>query len=397
VSRLLALSKKELLMLARDPHGLLVLFAVPALFILIMSLALRDAFSPGHHAQLSLDLVDQDRAPLAQSFGKALREMPDFVPADAREPQVRVTVQQGFSELLVTRLDFAPDYLAGEAEPPLLRVEYAPTLLPQARTAVAMSVRQALLGLQSDYLMRTVLGYPKDKAAALAYVNDLRKLPVEEGFVGRTAGTPSPSAVQQSVPAWLIFALFFSVIPLATSFVVERMEGSLHRLRVLDVSPALLLASKALPYYAVNLAQMGAMLAIGVWIVPRLGGEALVLPDAPFALWLIGSATSVAALGLALLVAVAVRTTTQATLAGGATTLFLGALGGIMVPKLVMPPAMQALADLTPMSWALEGFWDVLLRGGGWREVLPHAVTLSAFGVAAMAIAALVFARDRSR
>lgn len=391
MTRLWALSRKELLVLSRDPHGLLVLFAVPALFILIMSLALRDAFSPAAQPALALEWVDQDGGPLAREFGEAARALPGFGAAGAN-PQLRVTLLPGFSELLATRLDFAPYYLAGEAEPELLRVEFSPTLLPQARAAAELSLRQALQAVQSNYLLETVLGYPKDKAAALRYVSDPRRLPLAQGFLGGQSGV-APSAVQQSVPAWLIFALFFSVIPLATGFVVERMEGSLLRLRALDVSPVLMLASKALPFYLVNLAQMAVMLAIGVWLVPALGGEALRLPDAPFGLWLVGSSTSAAALGLALLVAACVRTTTQATIAGGAISLILAALGGIMVPKLVMPPAMQAAADLSPMSWALEAYWDLLLRGLDWRAVLPECAALLGFGLVALVLATLAFRR----
>ena len=46
MTRLLALWKKEWLALWRDKHGLLALFVMPAVFILIMSLALQDAFAP---------------------------------------------------------------------------------------------------------------------------------------------------------------------------------------------------------------------------------------------------------------------------------------------------------------------------------------------------------------
>ena len=45
--RLLALWLKETIALLRDRHGLLALFIMPTLFILIMTMALRDAFTPG--------------------------------------------------------------------------------------------------------------------------------------------------------------------------------------------------------------------------------------------------------------------------------------------------------------------------------------------------------------
>lgn len=391
--RLRALAWKELILLSRDWHGLLVSFVVPALFILIMSLALRDAFFSERTVPLSWEIHNEDGAPLAADLEARLRGLPGFSAAETDDPQIRITLLPGFSELLATRFDFASEYQSGLAEPMLLRIEYAPTLLPQARALSEMAVRQVLQAVQSDYLLETVLGYPKEKSATLRYVSDPRQLPLEQAMLGG-AKAIQPSAVQQSVPGWLIFALFFSVIPLATHFVIERMEGSLLRLRALDVSPVLLIASKALPYYGVNLLQAAAMLAIGVWLVPALGGDALRLPNEPLALWLIVSATSLAALGMALLVAVLVRTTTQATLAGGAISLIFAAVGGIMVPKLIMPPTMQAATQLSPMSWALEAFWDVLLRGGGVTAVLPEAGALALFGLLALGAAALLLRRD---
>jgi hypothetical protein len=43
---LLALIRKELLALVRDPHALAALFLMPAAFIVIMSLALQNLYAP---------------------------------------------------------------------------------------------------------------------------------------------------------------------------------------------------------------------------------------------------------------------------------------------------------------------------------------------------------------
>ena len=393
--RFAALCLKELLLLARDKHGLLVLFAVPTVFILIMSLALRDAFNPQAQMRLPVEIVNQDRGALSLKLVEQLREQAGFEISDRDHAQVHVLILQGFSELLATRFDFANDYLGGEPEPELLRLEYAPTVMPQMKAAAALTVRQVVQALQSDYLLETVLGYPKDKAQTLRYVNDPRHLPITERFVSTSGeALQPPTSVQQNVPAWLIFAIFFTVIPLATTFVIERGQGSLLRLRALNVSPLELFASKAAPYYLVNLVQMASMFAIGIWIVPRLGGDRLTLGHSLLGLWIIGSATSVAAIGIALLVAVSVRTTMQAIIAGGAISLILAALGGIMVPKMIMPTAMQKLTLISPMAWSLEGFWDIVLREGAWSTVLDKAAALTLFGLASMTLAGVIFRRN---
>src|SRR3546814_4384267 len=57
-----------------------------------------------------------------------------------------------------------------------------------------------------------------EKRAAFDYLADPQRLPVSEAFRNESgANVTTPNAVQQNVPGWLIFAMFFAVIPLARS------------------------------------------------------------------------------------------------------------------------------------------------------------------------------------
>jgi len=237
------------------------------------------------------------------------------------------------------------------------------------------------------------MGVPHADAEKLRDRIDPSGLPVEEIYVGVSGVRAAPNAVQQSVPAWLVFAMFFVVLPIATSVLAEREQGTLQRLALLNVSPARLLAAKFPAYYLVNLAQFALMLLVGITLVPWLGGDRLDLHHGVDGLLLVASGLSVAAIGFALLVAVVARTAVQATVVGGVANLILGAVGGVMVPKMVMPPAMQAASVISPMSWALEGCWDILLRGGGARDVLAESAALVAFGLVCYGAASLLFPR----
>ncbi|HYS14080.1 MAG TPA: ABC transporter permease, partial [Burkholderiaceae bacterium] len=124
----------------------------------------------------------------------------------------------------------------------------------------------------------------------------------------------------------------------------------------------------------------------GRWIVPLVGGDALSLAVNLAALLLVASATSFAALGLALLVASLARTAEQATIGAGGANIILGALGGIMVPKQVMPAAMQSITKLSPMGWGLDAFVDVFARQAGVAEVALGSLTLVAFGAITLAL-----------
>jgi ABC-2 type transport system permease protein len=187
--------------------------------------------------------------------------------------------------------------------------------------------------------------------------------------------------------------MFFLVIPISTTFIAERQQGTLGRLRSMNISVPLLFAGKLIPYFLINQVQVVIMLWVGVFLVPLLGGDALTLGRSPLGLGLMAAAVSFGAIGYALLISVLARTTEQATTLGGVGNIVLGAIGGIMVPKFVMPEAMQGITALSPMAWGLEGFLDILLRQGGVREVLPEAAALFAFGTVALLVAAQLLRR----
>lgn len=401
MTALLALIGKELRVLTRDLHGLAVLFVMPAVFILIMSMALRDTLSPGRHAALDYLWLDEDGGYFALAFGDALATRPLLArSAVADEPALRARLADRAAPFAVRIAPGLKDRIAAAAEggtAPLVQLYLSPAAPAQARLLFAAEVRAALAAVQAEYLMEDLMGVPHEDAVKLRARSDPRNVAVDEVFFGaQSQPAAQPNAVQQSVPAWLVFAMFFVVLPLATSVLAEREQGNLQRLALLNLHPALLLGAKFPAYYLLNMIQLVIMLAVGMLLVPAIGGDRLALGGSVAGLWLIGSALSVAAIGFGLLVAVVARSAVQATTFGGIANLVLGAIGGVMVPKLVMPPAMQAASSLSPMSWALEGCWDILLRGGGVADVLPEAAALAGFALATFLIATLLFPKTEA-
>jgi len=184
------------------------------------------------------------------------------------------------------------------------------------------------------------------------------------------------------------------VASIAGLFVAERQCGALARLATLGVSTRMLILSKALPYLGINAIQAALMLAVGVWLMPLLGGDALSLAHIHWgALLLVLLAVSLAAIGMALALASLVRTHAQAAAVGPIINVVMAAVGGVMVPKFVMPDFMQRIAELSPMNWGLEGMLAVLLRGGELAEVWLPAAKLGGFALFMFGIAALLFRR----
>ena len=391
---LFACIRKELLLLSRDLHGLALLFLMPLAFVLIMSLALQNQFSEHSGTRLKVLVVDADRSDASRAVLATMAEgnafdfvVPTHAPASlALDEQLR---RGDYAFAIEFVAGFGPALLPsdGTVVDPLIRISVAPDSNKQTETIFLTTVRAAL-GRERMRALLGGLGVDTQSANDGAHAD----IGVHYAYVG--GGTQrNPSAVQQSVPAWLVFGAFFVVVPLSNTFIRERQQGTLRRLRSTNLSALTLLAGKLVPYFGINQLQVLLMLLAGSYLVPLLGGEALQINGSIALLALMAAAVSVCALGFALLIAVSSNTTEQATLLGGTGNIILAALGGIMIPKFVMPPTMQSVAQWSPMSWGLEGFLDVLLRSGTLRDVAPKAAGLILLGLTAILLAWLVQSR----
>ena len=206
-----------------------------------------------------------------------------------------------------------------------------------------------------------------------------------------TVGLRPPTSVQQGAPSWIVLGMFLLVIPLSVTFIRERQLGTLQRLQSLGVSPWVVMTGKVVPYLVINQVQFVLILLEGMYVLPWLGGDALTLGHSPGALVLVSLATSATAIGFAFLIAVVARTTEQAHVFAPASILILAAIGGVMVPKFVMPVFMQQIAVFSPLSWALEGLLDVLVRDGQLRDVAPRIGALMLFAAACFTVVIVRF------
>jgi ABC-2 type transport system permease protein len=398
---LLACIRKEILLLRRDKHGLALLFIMPIAFILVMSLALQDEFAARAGKKIAVLAVDRDASAASRQLLARLSDSGAF----AVQLRADAPAQDLDQIVLAERYAFAVDIAAGYGEqlsaPPATGAAAAVTLVvapdtgKQTEMIFRAALREALGRQRVNVLLDAVRDALPDAGSALSDTALEQSLAVHYAARAGAATGRAPSAVQQSVPAWLVFAVFFVAIPLSNTLIRERQLGTLRRLRSTNVGGFTLLAGKWLTFFIVNQVQVVLMLLVGVYLVPALGGEALQLRGSMAALAVIAGALSVAALGYALLIAAVARTTEQATLLGGAGNIILAALGGIMVPKFIMPAAMQTATNLSPMAWGLEGFLDVLLRGGTCADLWPKAAALIAFGAAALTAAWLLQRRQQ--
>lgn len=404
MTKILYILKKEFLVMGRDVHSLAVLFIMPVAFILIMSLAMRDLFETQAVNQIKILVVNQDKSDPSRAFIKTLENLGTFsfhhMADDTGFDLIRRKMfQDDFKFALVVEKGFslAADPKASNKAGQQMILLVKPSVNRQTCTILKNTFAASLAKTRVAFLfkgqeeMLDYAGIDIDKIMQPA--DDL----IETRYVSKSRlKFKVPTSVQQSVPAWLVFSMFFVVIPISNTFIAERNYGTLLRLQSMNISTGLLLAGKLLPFFIVNLIQVVLMILVGVYVVPLLGGDALTMGDSYGGLLLITTAVSFCSISFALLVASVAKTTEHATTIGGVFNIILGALGGIMIPKFVMPDFMQTLSVLSPMSWGLDGFLDIFLRNGNILDVMRESLLLFSIGLVMLGTTAIIIKRKLS-
>ena len=386
--RLWALVRKEVLLLLRDPHALAVLFIMPTLFLLLMAGAMSSYMQDKPPALRVIIEAPQDDA--SQFFRDALQaQLADstlLTNSDERLARVRLPA------------DFADTLLDTPHQGPSLSYPAQFDKLSRQRLHSAVSIALAQTRLLVYLEDSGVVDAELTRAERLKLVQQRTQSQINEQerlASGDLSGRAN--ATQLSVPAWLIFGMFFVMLPMAGGFQREQQSGTLLRLRCLGLNLGTLVLSKLLPYFAINLLQFALLLSIGVYGLPLLGLPALSLPGSAVAYPLLAISVALATCSLGLLLAALARSSEQALLLGGGINILLAAIGGIMVPKSVMPAAMAQLAEISPMSWALDAFLTLLVGHGSLADIAPYCARLLMFAAVCGMAGLLLFTRRVQR
>lgn len=431
IRQILAITWKDLKILLKDTGGMVTLFLMPAMFIFIMTLTLGGLYEGGGDNTIDVLVINEDRGSMGAQIVEGLQEVEGFAVetewdgatltrataetliADQKR-NIAVIIPADFSDTLLNSAFNTP----ADETPQTAQIELV--VDPALSTQFVGPIKGTLAGLSQQAMMTAVA--PRgidlfldqiDQAAGMPLPAEARKS-IRDLALQSTAGggnTESlieivqtqpagmeieqfPNSVQQNIPGYTLFGVFFISQLLATSILEEKKVGTFRRLLAAPISRAAFLLGKLAPFLILNLAQIGLMFAIGVYIMPLLGAPKLELGPHLDALFLISLTTSLAANGLGLLITTLAKTSEQIGGLGSLLVVTMAALGGVMVPRFVMPDFMQTIGLITPHAWALTAYQDVLIRGFGVARIIPELEALLGFAVVFFVVALWRFKWD---
>jgi len=420
--KILATIYKEFLLLIRDPGGMALILLMPLALVIVMALVQDAPFRDYQEIKLDVLVVDFDQDSLSHKIRKAFLASPNInlvqnndtaevkrlvgigkykaaiiIPANATEGLKRKSehvITDIFSNFgLVDKDSLSPEVSLIDIRllfDPAIKVNYQQTLAGGLEKILANVQTEWLLDEMQEQLSQTS-GKKKKITPDLA-----RMISVNQSYAAENKYKDVVlNSVQHNVPAWTMFGMFFILYPLAGNFIKERADGSLMRLRLISGSQFPVMAGKFAFYFLVCLVQFLLMIAVGIFIMPMLGLDKLILGHNLIGIAITASAVAMAATGYGLLIAVYFKTPHQALSFGSISVVILSALGGVWVPVYVMPQSLQLISRFSPLSWGLESFNDLFLRDAPMSVILPHLLKLMGFGIA-MLVMSIVIHKSRT-
>lgn len=361
----------------KSPGALVMMFGLPLVLIFIFG-----AMGGGQAADgtaYPVALMDDDGSLASRKFAAALTEAPSLLVwpgTDADLPQL--FADKKIIAAIRIPLGFEAAIAAGH--PPDLTVMTAPE--GNAHIAVRPTVTRQAMILSSDYRLAMRLSETAGTSLEAAYDHIAAERAAMGASLNVTEGRALPSGQktgQVHVPSLGFVVMFVMMMIFFQTGVIlqERRDGTWNRLLMTPASRASILGGYLLSFFLTGAVQFAGLVILTSLIFDVYWGP--VLP-----LTVMAGSFILCATGLGLLVASLVKTQEQQGVAGTIAIVATSMLGGVYWPLDVVSETMRRIGYFTPQAWAMDGFREVMLRGGAFDALLLPVGVLA--GVAALSL-----------
>lgn len=361
--RILALFRKELLAMFKDPRSRFVLVVPPIMQCLIFGYAATYDLNNVPYALVDLDRSGASQALAARLDGSrvftrvATLQRPNDAAGliDARRALVVVTIGQDFEKRLS----------AGLAAPLQIIVDGR-----NSNTA----------GIAQGYVGTIVAGFAEDWTAARGLPGPPIKVSTRAWY------NPDLETRWNMIPSMIgMITMMMTMTLTAMSVAREREAGTFDQLLVTPFRPSEIMIGKAVPAMLVGLTQSTTILLVAqLWFRIPFAGSYLML-YAGLVLFL------AAAVGIGLFVSSLAATMQQAMIMSFVLIMPFVLLSGLTAPVGNMPEVLQYFTLINPLRYVISITHQIYLEGAGLRQLAPEMLALGVIACVTMPISAWMF------
>ena len=366
--------------LVRDRSNIFFVFLMPMMLILILGAAFGGEFVPRvgvvyvDSGVLGQDLYDRVEATegIATSAWETRDEM--LLAVERGQLEAGVIVPAGYDESLRTGESVTVEFVARTDE----------------SSEVLRNTVDSVIVKQGSLLRAATFAEGQGTSSFSQALSDAEEIAAEtEGLViaQSTVGEPFPldglGQFELGAYSQLLLFVFLTSLNGSAALIQSRQLGVSRRMLSTPTPVGTILAGEALGRFSVAMAQgliiiFGSSLAFGVDWGDPIGAVAI------FLLFSAGAA------GAGMLMGAVFENDQQAGGVGVMMGIGMGALGGCMIPLLIMEifsPTLYKVAHITPHAWGIEAFEELILRNGTIADITLELGVLFLFAAVILTLA----------
>lgn len=401
---------KEVLLLKRDSGGIVIIFLMPLLLIITITLIQDSTFRSMEGTKIPIIFIDNDQSEVSKVIKKELETsktfelITNFTEKSAEDAvfrgdyQMAIVIPENLSIDLNANINFKVEAIVSsfgiepnstQDQKPIttakdIHLYFDPATNPSFKSSVMDAINKMVFEIENKKIytaFQDQLGTTEDL--------DNKKLISFKEIMPAKANDAKPNSVQHNVPAWALFAIFFIVVPLSINLVKEKTQGTNVRIRISPAPYYIHILGKTCTYLIICIIQFLLMVAVGVYLFPYLGLPQFEVNGKMLDLLVVTLFSGLAAIGFGILLGTLAKTQEQSAPFGATSVVVLAAIGGIWVPVFLMPEFMQKIASFSPMNWGLNAYYDIILRNSRLGGIAKEIIFLFLFYIATVAISLL--------
>ncbi|ASK30924.1 ABC transporter [Chryseobacterium sp. T16E-39] len=400
---------KEILLLKRDIGGIVIIFVMPLLLIVTITLIQDSTFKNLEGSKIPIIFIDKDQSDVSQNIKKELENSKTFQlltnyneksAQDAvfsGEYQMAIVIPENLTKDLNSNIDskvqtivssFGLETDSASAKKPVSKTKeihlyFDPATNAGFKNSVMNSVNKMVFEIENKKIYKAF----QDQLGTTENLEENKNLISFKEITPKKGDVEiMPNSVQHNVPAWTLFAIFFIVVPLSINLVKEKSQGTSVRARVSPTPYYIHILGKTCTYLIICMIQFLLMVAVGMYLFPYMDLPAFDVSGKMFHLIIVTLFAGLAAIGFGVLLGTIADTQEQSAPFGATSVVVLAAIGGIWVPVFLMPEFMQHVAQFSPMNWGLNAYYDIILRNSGITDIAKELILLLLFYIAMVTI-----------
>jgi ABC-2 type transport system permease protein len=359
---------------------------LPLIFTLVIGVTSSGLGMDGD-TRIPIALVDQDGGLLSKAFTDTLGESEEVVYV-AVDEKTSMEYLQNMTVVMVIIIPpgFSQNLQNGNGSTISLHYFEMNNLAIATREAIQPAIARvtsAVLSAQLSMSEGESLRPFADEAERQAYFerglalaeeqSDLDPIQVDLVMAGEQVSSNPIMGFKSASPGQLVTWLLFTLLSGSVILVSERKDGTLSRMTASPAPRWAIMGGKLLGRLTLGILQASVLILFGQFALGvEWGGD-------PLALVLLTICFGLSATTLGLLISTLSRSEQQASTLSVMGMFLLAPLGGAWFPLEITPRAFQQAVQVFPTTWAMNGYLDLILRGGSLADITLACITLLGF------------------